>query len=260
MLNIVVPMAGRGSRFSEAGFEKPKPLIDVADVPMIQLVISNLLPAEEHRFIFICQESHLEKYEMEQILRSLSPSCEIVPVNGVTQGAACTVLLAKELIDNGEPLMIANSDQWVDIDINEYLRSIPSTIDGLIMTMQSSDSKWSYARLTLAGNVCEVVEKKVVSQNATVGIYNFQRGCDFVRGAESMIERNLRSNGEFYVAPVYNMLTELGSEIRCFDIGPEGDRMHGLGTPSDLRSFLANAACKKAIGRAQELLTFRRAA
>ena len=238
MLNIVIPMAGRGSRFANAGYDRPKPLLDLGGRPMIEWVIENVKPNSLHRFIFICLAEHLKEYpEVAETLRGLCPNCEIVEIDSVTEGAACTVLLAKELINNEDPLMIANSDQYVDCDIDSYLDSMGES-DGLIMTFEANDPKWSYCRLDENGEVCEVVEKEVVSNLATVGIYNFRRGCDFVEAAELMIEQDLRVNGEFYVAPAYNLMIQKGAKVRTHSIGKRGKQcMFGLGTPVDFEYF-----------------------
>ncbi|HCC49261.1 MAG TPA: glycosyl transferase family 2 [Elusimicrobia bacterium] len=236
MLNIVIPMAGRGRRFLEAGFRLPKPLIPVDGVPVIEYVIANLRPARSHRFIFLCLAEHIAAHGLDAILQRLAPGCAVLPVNEVTGGAACTVLLAKDLIDNGEPLMIANSDQLVDADIDAYLDAAGEA-DGLIMTMRADDPKWSFVRLDGAGRAVEVAEKRVISNEATVGVYNFRRGCDFVEAAEGMIGKGLRVNGEFYVAPVYNELIAAGRSIAVYNVGAEFDGMYGLGIPADLDRF-----------------------
>lgn len=248
MLQIVVPMAGRGSRFATAGYTLPKPLIPLHGVPMIQVVVANLRPRQRHRFVFLCQQEHLEQFPMEKTLRELTPGCCIVPVAGVTQGAACTVLLAREHIDNGDALMIANSDQWVDHPIDGYLAALESrNLDGLIMTMTAADPKWSFVRLGSDGLITEVVEKQVISTEATVGIYNFRRGSDFVAAAERMIEMDLRVNDEFYVAPVYNQLIADGRRISHVNVGSEGNGMYGMGIPTDLQAFERHPACVKAL-------------
>lgn len=241
-------MAGRGSRFANAGYELPKPLIQIHGHPMIKLVAKNLCPQQPHRFIFLCLREHIEKYAVDRLLKSWAPGCEIVSVDQVTEGAACTVLLAKKLINNNDGLMIANSDQWVDVDINAYLSMIDEqNLDGLIMTMWADDAKWSFVRLGDSGLVTEVVEKEVISNEATVGIYNFSRGSDFVRAAEKMIEKNLRVNGEFYVAPVYNELIAEGQRMGYYNVGKVGAGMYGLGVPEDLNSFLKHDVSAKAI-------------
>lgn len=237
MLNIVIPMAGRGSRFANAGYELPKPLIDVNGKPMIEVVVNNLRPKCEHRFIFLCLAEHIKKYGLEEKLERISPGCVIVPVSQVTEGAACTVLLAETYIDSTDPMMIANSDQYVDTDINRYLSSQLNS-DGLIMTMTAYDNKWSFIRYDSEGFVTEVREKEVISDEATVGIYNFARGCDFVKGAHEMIDRNIRVNNEFYVAPVYNILIEKEMKFGYYNIGSLQNGMWGLGVPEDLEFFL----------------------
>lgn len=247
MLNIVVPMAGAGSRFAKVGYKDPKPLIPVNGVPMIRVVINNLTPSEPHRFIFICQQAHVEAYGLTEKLGAWAPGCKIIGLNGLTEGAACTVLTARDLIDNDEPVMIANADQYVDIEIDDYLASMTDNhLDGIIMTMRANDPKWSFVGMNEKNLVTRVVEKEVISNEATVGIYNFKRGADFVAAADRMIARNLRVNNEFYVAPVYNQLIEEGQAIGVFNVGEEADGMYGLGTPADLDLFLSLPVHKKA--------------
>ncbi|MFM0367705.1 glycosyltransferase family 2 protein [Paraburkholderia aspalathi] len=247
MLNIVVPMAGAGSRFAKAGYTDPKPLIQVSGVPMIEVVVNNLRPSAPHRFIFICQRAHIAQYGLTEKLATWAPGSEIIALNGLTEGAACTVLAAKAFIDNDDALMIANSDQYVDVNIDTYLAEMDDqALDGLIMTMWADDPKWSFVGMSGDGLVTRVVEKEVISNEATVGIYNFRKGSDFVRAAEAMIEENLRVNNEFYVAPVYNKLIEQGSRIGIHNVGREADGMYGLGTPADLDLFLGLPICAKA--------------
>lgn len=245
-LNIVIPMAGRGSRFANAGYELPKPLIPIHGRPMIACVVENIRPDREHRFIFLVLAEHAREHGVQELLDQIAPGCLIVFVKAMTEGAACTVLLAREFIDGPEPLMIANSDQWLGCDINAYLKVTDDpAVDGTIMTMWADHPKWSYARLDTSGRVTEVVEKEVVSNDATTGIYNFRRGDLFVAAADRMIERNLRINGEFYVAPTYNSLIEDGGKIRAFNIGAAERGMYGLGTPEDLEIFLAAPESRK---------------
>ena len=252
MLNIVIPMAGAGSRFVAADYKDPKPLILINDIPMIRLVIENLRPKTEHRFIFICQQTHIDAYGLEDKLSAWAPACKIIGLHGLTDGAASTVLSAEHCIDNASPLMIANSDQYIDANINTYLEDMNAReLDGLIMTMKANDPKWSFVGVSDDGMVSRVVEKEVISDDATVGIYNFKHGRNFVAAAKNMISKNLRVNGEFYVAPAYNELISSGATIGFYNIDDEGAvvGMHGLGTPSDLDLFLAHPACAKATGR-----------
>lgn len=243
MLNIVVPMAGRGSRFVEAGYTLPKPLIEIHGRSMIEFVTNNIRPVQPHRFIYICQEEHVKQYNLAKKLSKIAPGCKIITVDHITEGAACTVLLAAQYIDNDDELMIANSDQYVDTDINAYLAAMDSH-DGLIMTMPSDDPKWSYICYDEDGFVTLVREKEVISNQATVGIYNYRKGSDFVHYAREMIARNIRVNGEFYVAPVYNEMVEAGKKLVYRDVGA---KMFGLGTPADLDAFLALPLSKQAV-------------
>lgn len=246
MLNIVVPMAGRGQRFVDAGYTLPKPLIPVLGMPMIELVIRNLTPDTPHRFHFLIQRAHDTSYGLSDKLAAWAPGCTVTHVDGITEGAACTVLLARDLIDSDAPLMIANCDQYIDADINAYLAALGDAA-GLIMTMWADDPKWSFVRRDNTGRVVQVVEKEVVSNEATVGIYNFAKGRDFVRAADAMITAGNRVNGEFYVAPAYDTLIAEGARIDCFDIGSVGKGMHGIGTPADLEAFLKTDVAQRAV-------------
>lgn len=215
---------------------------------MIEVVIKNLTPNCDHQFVFICQESHVREYDLEQVFSKLCTNYQIIAINGVTEGAAVTVLKARNLIDTKEPLMIANSDQWVDLDINEYLEDMDSrNLDGCMLTMTADDPKWSFAKVNSQGYVTEVVEKVVVSDEATVGIYNFKHGEDFCKFADLMISRNEKSNNEFYVAPVYSYMAREYLCIGVFNIGEVGNGMYGLGTPDDLERFLLLDASNKAV-------------
>lgn len=223
---------------------------------MIEWIIDNVRPAREHRFIFVCLKEHLTTQpQVAEALRRICPGCEIRTVSAVTEGAACTVLTVKDLIDSDEPLMIANSDQYVALNINDYLTvGDAADVDGLIMTFWSDHPKWSYCRMKEDGDVGEVVEKEVVSNEATVGIYNFTRGREFVASAEAMIAQNLRVNNEFYVAPVYNQLIKRGGRILVARTGREYDGMHGLGIPQDLAHFMTTDLFAEALARPPLLL------
>ena len=232
-MNVLIPMAGAGSRFAAAGYTFPKPLIEVNGKPMIQVVVENL--NIQANYIFIVQKEHYEKYHLQLLLNAIAPGCKIVQVDGLTEGAACTTLLAKEYINNDAPLVIANSDQYVDWNSNECLYAFSAGgVDGGIVTFHSTHPKWSYAKLGDDGFVCEVAEKMPISDHATVGIYYWKRGADYVKYAERMVEKNIRVNNEFYVAPVFNQAIEDGKKIRIKD----AQKMWGIGTPEDLNYFL----------------------
>ena len=170
-------------------------------------------------------------------MRLLSNECEIVVINEITEGAACTILKAKRFINNNSPLLIANSDQYVEWNSNEFLYAMSNNdIDAGILTFENSHPKWSYARLDDKGFVCEVAEKKPISNIATTGIYYWQKGSDFVKYAEQMIKKDIRVNNEFYVCPVFNEAIADGKKIKIKGC----EKMWGLGTPEDLNYFLEN--------------------
>jgi len=234
-LNILIPMAGAGSRFQQAGYTFPKPLIEVNNKPMIQVVVENL--NIDANYIYVVQKSHREKYNLDTMLNLITPGCKIVEVDVLTEGAACTALLAKDFINNDNPLFFANSDQFVEWDSNEFMYKMQeSNCDGGIVTFKATHPKWSFARIDDNGFVTEVAEKNPISDNATVGFYYWKHGSDFVKYAEQMIEKNIRVNNEFYVCPVYNQAIEDSKKIRIFESG----KMWGLGTPEDLKFYLEN--------------------
>jgi HAD superfamily hydrolase (TIGR01509 family) len=232
-LNVLIPMAGAGSRFAQKGYTFPKPLIEVEGKPMIEVVVNNL-NIEAH-YIFLVQKSHYETYNLKYLLNLIAPGCDIVQVDGITEGAACSTLLAKDYINNDNPLVIANSDQYVEWNSNECMYAFSAdAIDAGILTFEAHHPKWSYARVGDDGFVSEVAEKKVISDNATVGIYYWKKGSDYVKYAEQMIAKDIRVNNEFYVCPVFNEAIQDSKKVRIKKI----DRMWGIGTPEDLSYFL----------------------
>lgn len=235
-LNVVIPMAGYGSRFAEAGYTFPKPLIEVDGKPMIQKVVENL--NLEANYTFIVQKEHYDKYALKYLLNNIAPNnCKIISISSVTEGAACTVLLAKDFINNKDPLLLANSDQYIEWNSRDFYYTCEnSALDGCILSFNSIHPKWSYAKLDESGYVLEVAEKKPISNNATVGIYYWAHGSDFVKYAEEMIEKNIRVNNEFYVCPVFNQAIKDNKKIKTYEI----NKMWGLGTPEDLEYYLKN--------------------
>jgi|TARA_Y100000004_G_scaffold149990_1_gene172123 HAD superfamily hydrolase (TIGR01509 family) len=235
-MNVLIPMAGAGSRFEKAGYTFPKPLIEVDGKPMIQVVVENLNIDAKH--IFIVQKEHYEKYNLKYLLNLITnDNCEIVQVDGITEGAACTTLLAKEFIDNDEPLVMANSDQFLDWDSNEFMYSmVADDVDGGIVSFKATHPKWSFAKLGEDGFVSEVAEKKPISDVATAGVYYWRKGSDYVKYAEQMIDKDIRTNNEFYVCPVYNEAIEDKRKVKVFPI----EKMWGLGTPEDLERYVSD--------------------
>jgi dTDP-glucose pyrophosphorylase len=234
-MNILIPMAGEGSRFKKEGYTFPKPLIEVDGKPMIQCVVENL--DFDANYIFLVRDEHLSKYNIESVLKFVTNGrYDIVSVDRLTEGAACTALLAKDLIDSGEELLIANSDQIIEYSKENFntVRRF-TNFDASVFTFRAVHPKWSFVKTNSRGVVTEVAEKNPISDIATCGIYYYRKGSDFVKYAEEMIEKDIRVNNEFYIAPVYNELILDEKTLVPFFV----DKMHGLGTPEDLKKYLS---------------------
>ncbi len=231
-------MAGHGSRFKKAGYELPKPFIKVDNQPMISMVIDNLKPTIEHQFIFIALKEHIENNHLDNIIRDKIQNFKIISIDKVSRGAAETVLFASDFLNNDNPLLIANCDQFVDIDINDFLNSIDFSNDGFIQCMNASSAKWSYIKHENQ-NVKFVAEKEVISDVATTGLYWFKKSSLCIEYLQKMVENEIKSKGEFYVAPSYNLMIEDGYKIGYSIIGDDDSVMYGTGTPDDLEIFLS---------------------
>lgn len=234
-MQILIPMAGEGSRFKAENYTFPKPLIDVKGCPMIQRVVENL--KFEATYIFLVRQEHLDTYSgLRDLLNSITDhKCKIITVPGLTEGAACTALLAEKELDPNDSLLIANSDQIIEYSPENFLSLVRHTsLDGMIFTFYASHPKWSFVKLDSHGCINEVAEKKPISNIATCGIYWFRKAGEFTQSAHEMIEKNIRTNNEFYIAPVFNELIEKGKSILPFFV----EKMHGIGTPEDLRVYL----------------------
>lgn len=228
-------MAGEGSRFTKEGYTFPKPLIDVEGKPMIQRVVENL--DFDATYIFLIRKEHLEKYSglKSTLDRITNGRFKIVEVDGLTEGAACTALLAKDHINNDDHLLIANSDQIIEYSPEnfQYIKNF-SVVDAIVFCFHAVHPKWSFVKTNSHGVITEVAEKNPISNIATCGIYWYRRGSDFVKSAEEMVNKNIRVNNEFYIAPVYNELISSGKTVIPFFV----NKMNGIGTPEDLNDYL----------------------
>ncbi len=234
-MNLLVPMAGRGKRFAEKGYRLPKPLVDVDGKTMIERVIDNLGPANKHIFLVLAE--HVEEYSIDKVLMDIIPECIVIPVNSITEGAACTCLLAKQHLDNDEPLLIANSDQlteWNPSHFQMYCLSHAGWADGVILTFESDYPGDSFAKVNEWGDVEYVREKEVISNHGTCGLYYWRRGHMFVSAAEQMINKNVRVNNEFYVCPIYNEMIARYHRVSIYPV----KKHYRIGTPEHLEEFL----------------------
>jgi NDP-sugar pyrophosphorylase family protein len=236
-MKVLIPMAGEGSRFANEGYTFPKPLVDVNGKPMIQVVVENL--DFDCEYIFLVRKSHVEKYAglVDTLDRITNGKFKYITVDGLTEGAACTALLAEELIDTDEDLLIANSDQFIEYEPQNFTMLREQTdCDAMVYTFNAVHPKWSFVKTNSRGFITEVAEKRPISNIATCGIYWYRHGSDFVKYTKQMIEKNVRVNNEFYIAPVYNELIQDGKTLIPFYV----HKMWGIGTPEDLGYYLDN--------------------
>lgn len=228
-LQILIPMAGRGQRFKDAGYDQPKPFIEVDGFPMWRRVLANLPSAD--RTTLLVLEEHFGRLVAED------DRIGILRVGAVTDGAACTVLLCEgeDLIDGTEPLLIANADQWLDWSPEHCADFVKRDgCDGAIVTFRASGPKWSYADVREDGTVACVAEKVPISDSATCGVYYWKRAGDCFASIRRMMEKGLRVGGEYYLAPSFNEMILDGARIVAYPV----PRMWGLGTPDDLKRAL----------------------
>jgi NDP-sugar pyrophosphorylase family protein len=253
MTQLVVPMAGLGSRFSAAGYQVSKPLLPIGEFMMFEIVISNLWHPSISKVVLISQRGAVPDGNLERIFTQLGVPIHNLEIDFVTEGPADSVSLARHLLDDQDSLVIANSDQYVDADLSTFFESLESNDrQHQILTMEADDPRWSFVELGAQGEVVRVREKEVISRFATVGIYGFATSLDFHVGLEDMRKSHDRTNGEFYVAPVYNYLGP-HSETRITHLGKLGDVMHGLGVPADYEAFLKQGPVEKSLTKARQL-------
>ncbi|NBV27441.1 RpiB/LacA/LacB family sugar-phosphate isomerase [bacterium] len=235
--NILIPMAGLGSRFQKEGFTVPKQLINVGQKHLIDLSLA-CLKIDDCNLIFIIRDEHVYNFRMDEILKhKFGQTCEVIVLDHLTRGSVESCLYAKNMINNDAPLIIHTLDIEFEPQFNPY-DMYKKLEDGLILTFKSNSINYSYAKSD-RGLVTETAEKKAISTDACVGIYGFKRGSDFVKYAEQMIEKDIRTNNEFYIAPLYNLLIQNGLKITTQSV----DKMHVFGTPDEYR-FYKNHAIK----------------
>lgn len=234
-MRILFLMAGRASRFKEVGFTIPKPLIQVRNKPMVKWATDSLSFVKDAKLIFLCLREHEEKHNISSELKKLyGKDAQIMFTNGITEGAAATALLARDLINDDEELIISNADQYFACrEFEEELNSQRKTYSGMIPLFEATHPRWSFAKVNQNGFITEVAEKVPISNRATVGVYYFKKGKDFVWAAEEMIRKDIRRNNEFYVCPVFNELLGRGDKIKAAN----ANFMWSMGTPEDVAYF-----------------------
>ncbi len=231
-VNIVIPMAGRGKRFLDAGYRTPKPLLEIEGKTMIEYVIDSMrFPGA--RFIFIIREDHVRDYQINQLLKRIVPDSEIVVIDRITEGAICTVLLAQHLFENDEEVIIKDSDQilnWIPEHFLDFMRR--NNADGGIQTIHTDNPGYSFAKVKEHPKVSQTAEKVMISNHGATGCYYFAKGSELIKYANQMINKNIQTNNEFYVCPVYNQYIEDGKHIVHYPVA----EIYGLNTPEEFES------------------------
>jgi len=241
-IQLVIPAAGLGSRFSHAGITTPKPILDVLGIPMIAWVIGNFKLQTNDSIVIITRPEIGIEAELAILLGEASHRIEFVYVDPVTEGPAISASLARSHLDLDIPLIIANSDQFVSSNLDSFVKSVRnSDIAGQILTMKAQGTKWSYIARDEYGLINQVKEKIEISEEATAGIYGWSKAQYFFDSLQQMIASNDRTNGEFYVAPTYNYLIKENLAVAPVLVGELENHVHGLGTPEDLKTFIQSS-------------------
>jgi NDP-sugar pyrophosphorylase family protein len=237
-LNIVIPLAGKSIFFNDSEYIYPKPLIEINNKTMIQLVIENLsLIKSDKRFIFILNRQDCTKYHLDDVLSLLTDKkCDIIVLEKETKGAACSVLMAIDKINNGEPLIIANADQLFDIDLNKVLDTFDkNSVDAGVICFEAVHPRWSFVRLNEKNKIIETAEKRPISKNAIAGFYYFKQGKDFVAAAMGSIRKDANVDGLYYISPTFNELVLSSKNLEIFSIPKE--KYHTFYTPQKIKEY-----------------------
>ncbi|HGJ67493.1 TPA: nucleotidyltransferase [bacterium] len=236
MINILIPLAGKSQFFGEE-YPFPKPVIDIAGIPMIQLVLENFLKMKnEKKFIFILKEEDSRQYHIDNVVKLLTNNnCSIVTITGDTKGAACSALMAIDYINNDNELIIANGDQIIDADFDEFIKRFRDrNVDGGVICFESIHPKFSYVKLE-NDKIIETAEKKPISKNAIAGFYYFKKGSDFVKAAMKSIEDDASVNGLYFIAPTYNYLVLDNKNLEIIKI--KNEQYHSFYSPQKIAEY-----------------------
>jgi len=238
MINILIPLGGTSPFFDPTLYPFPKPLIEVAQKPMIQIVIDQFTRLKkEHKFVFVVPVSDCQKFYLDDTLSLLTNgNCKIIRRPDETAGAACSALLAIEEINNDSELIISNGDQFVEMDMNKMLDQFnKNKADAGVPTFDSVHPKWSYVRMNKEGWVAETAEKRPISRRAIAGTYWFKQGRDFVDSAMDSIRKDSSVNGAYYIAPCLNELILKGKRVVAESIAP--GRYYSFYSPQKIEEF-----------------------
>ena len=238
-MNILIPMAGLGSRFPSHTYPMPKPLIEVNGEPMISKAIKSL--NLEGNYFFVVAKNQFTSL-VEETITAIKPGSKFIEIDYITEGPANSSLLFRDQINTNEELVIANCDQIMEWNSENFLHNV-RLYDGAVVTYHTNTDKNSYARLDKNGLVVEIREKEVISNVSLNGIHYWKKGTHFVNSADKMIELQDRApNGEFYIGPTYNHMIRQGLKVGIYHIPNE--QHHPVGVPDDLKKYLEHEKTK----------------
>jgi len=238
MINILMPMAGKSLFFDNPGFHYPKPLIEIQGKTMVELAINNYrLVKEKHKFIFVVNKNDCVRYHVDNVLSLVTDhNCEIIRLTNETKGAACSALMAVDYIDSDDKLIITNSDQIIDVDLNEILASFDKrNLDAGVVCFNTVHPRWSFVRTDEHLAIIEAAEKRPISNKAIAGFYYFKKGSMFVEAAMASIEKGASVDGIFYVAPVINELILKSMNLGIYEI--DNSKYHTFYSPQKIEEF-----------------------
>jgi dTDP-glucose pyrophosphorylase len=234
---VVMPMAGRGSRFEGSAYQGPKPLIKVRGKPMFSWALESLKGVNYRQLVVVSLREHEEAFQVSQLVKTYcGPQAELLLLEGVTEGQLATVMAARNYIDKEEGVLIISSDTLVLSQIGKDILHRPAQCEGLISVADMEGDRWSFAKTDENGKVVEVAEKVRISSHASTGMYYFSNGRKMVQLATEMMERHEKTRGEYYVMPLYGKYLQQGSHIGI----SRASQMWDLGTPQALEAFLTH--------------------
>ncbi len=235
---LLVPMAGVDKAFIQKGHAYGKSLSEIDGKPLIQHVWESLEELHPSKVVFVIRKKDAENHSLDHVLKLMVPGCSVVYSEGLTGGAACTVLLAIEHIEPERELVVVNGDQIIQADLPGIIEKFrESELDAGVIIFDSIHPRWSFVRLDREGMVAEAAEKRPISRWATAGFFYFRRGKEFVDATMEMIRKDAHTNGQFYVCPALNQMILKHRKIGAQKIPRKAYR--SLATPKNVDQFEA---------------------
>lgn len=240
-LHIIMPMAGEGSRFLNEGWTTPKPLIELHGMPLFKRAISSVSSDDmPMKYSFIVRKEHIDKYRIDEGIKSFTPDANIFYVEKTTRGAVETCLIAESAIADDDAVIVMDCDlEFRSVGFLEIIKtilaqSLTETQGGALVSFKSNEPRYSYAEVGEDGFVIRTAEKEVISDNALCGAYFFSSAKRFKQVAHQLLDEPIFSKPEYYVSLLYNYLLAAGEKVFLSPL----DEYYSYGTPEELKRFL----------------------